>query len=171
MRATRANSLRCCRRPDDVSGRPRQAVVPRGPDVLSLESVRQWCLRSAIWSDAYAGWVIAGPDDRMLGNVLLWDIDREDQLTASIGYRLLASSRGRGVASAAAESVTSWAFEELGLERIELPHSVANLDSCRVAQHCHYALEGTQRGGYRDPAGRRWDAHVHARLRSDEVSR
>ena len=55
--------------------------------------------------------------------------------------------------------------------------SVSNASSCRtpwrtrppagVAARCGYLLEGVQRLGFRDDAGKRWDSHLHAGLAGD----
>jgi RimJ/RimL family protein N-acetyltransferase len=138
-----------------------------GPDPRDAEGIRRWCLSSADWSSGgHATWAIADQHDAMIGNLSLVRIDTHD-MSAVIAYRLIPSARGHGVATAAVRLATGWAFETLGLERIELIHAVDNPASCRVAERAGYLLEGIQRAGYRDDQGRRWDAHLHARLSTD----
>ena len=65
--------------------------------------------------------------------------------------------------------MSQWAFETLGLHRLELYHAIGNEPSCRTAERCGYAYEGVLRdrmfaSGDRD---RFRDAHLHARLATD----
>ena len=53
------------------------------------------------------------------------------------------------MATTALLAVTGWAFGELGIERISLPHTVGNDASCRVAEKAGYLLEGVMRGAWR----------------------
>jgi RimJ/RimL family protein N-acetyltransferase len=138
------------------------------PDVVDLAGARAWCERGADWSDGtHATFaVLDATTGRLTGNVSLWQVDLRAR-TASVGYRTAPWARGRGAATAALGAVSRWGFASLGLERIELPHAVDNAASCRVADKCGFAAEGTRRGGYRDDDGSREDEHVHARLATD----
>ena len=74
---------------------------------------------------------------------------------------------GRGVASAAVTTLRPWAFDQIGLQRIDLRHSVENTLSCRVATAAGFTAEGTLRGAALHTDG--WhDMHLHARLRTDQ---
>jgi RimJ/RimL family protein N-acetyltransferase len=140
------------------------------PGVVDLDSARAWCERGADWSDgSHATFsVLEATTGRLAGNVSLWRVDLADQRSAAIGYRTAPWARGRGVATAGVDAVTRWAFGSLGIERIELPHAVDNLASCRVAVKCGYPAEGVLRGAYRAPDGSRDDEHLHARLSTDD---
>ncbi|MFE0845664.1 GNAT family N-acetyltransferase [Streptomyces rochei] len=88
---------------------------------------------------------------------------------ARVGYWVLPEARGRGVATRALLLASRWAFAELGLHRLELDHALGHDVSCRVAERCGYAAEGTMRGAIFE-AGRHdrfRDAHLHARLATD----
>jgi ribosomal-protein-serine acetyltransferase len=52
----------------------------------------------------------------------------------NLGYWVRTSAAGRGVASRATALVARWAFETLGLQRVEIVAAVGNLASQRVAQ-------------------------------------
>jgi RimJ/RimL family protein N-acetyltransferase len=134
-------------------------------DVRDLETARGWCRRSADW-DGHATFVIIEGTEAFLGNITLVNIDVE-QATAEIGYRVAPWARNRGIATMALKLVTDWAFEALALHRIALFHSVTNLGSCRVASRCAYQLEGILRSALVAGDGRRYDLHVHGRLRGD----
>ncbi len=84
---------------------------------------------------------------------------------AELGYWVLPSARGRGVATRAVTALTDWAFDVVGLQRLELRHSTLNAASCRVAATTGYATEGTLRASVRHADG--WhDMHVHGRVRA-----
>jgi RimJ/RimL family protein N-acetyltransferase len=108
-------------------------------------------------------------EGELVGNCTLWQVDRTDQLDAAVGYRTAPWARGRGIATAAVRAISRWAFDHLGLERIELVHTVANVASCTVAERAGFTLEGLLRQDYRTTDGSRWDTHVHGLLRSDQV--
>jgi RimJ/RimL family protein N-acetyltransferase len=136
------------------------------PDLAAAE---QWCRDGADWSDgSHASWHAVRPETgRMVGNVSLFAIDSDDRV-AKIGYRVLPSARGRGVARQMVDAVTRWAFESRGLMRVQLEHSVLNLVSCRVAEATGFAYEGTARSAYAVPGSdARDDCHLHGRLPGD----
>jgi RimJ/RimL family protein N-acetyltransferase len=139
-----------------------------GRECPDLEAAAAWCRDGADWSDgSHATWHAVDPDTgAMLGNVSLFGIDADD-LVAKIGYRVLPAVRGRGLARQMVDAVTRWAFEERGLMRVQLEHSVLNAASCRVAQAAGFVLEGTARSAYAVPDGPREDCHIHGRLLDD----
>ncbi|MEP6665753.1 MAG: GNAT family N-acetyltransferase [Nocardioidaceae bacterium] len=141
-----------------------------GPDELTLESARDWLVRSADWSGGSAAVWTVHDGDQLVGNAFVCKID-PDQLDAWVAYRTAPWARGRGVAASAVLAMTAFAFDALGVERLVLPHAVANAASCRVAEKAGYAYEGLERGGYRDESGVRWDSPVHGRLRDGILSR
>jgi RimJ/RimL family protein N-acetyltransferase len=138
-------------------------------DCPDLETAAAWCRDGADWSDGtHATWhAIDRESLRMVGNVGLYDFDADDRV-AEIGYRVLPSARGRGVARQMVEAVTRWGFESRGLMRVQLEHAVPNVASCRVAAATGYLYEGTTRSAYAVPGtADREDAHIHGRLPTD----
>ena len=133
-----------------------------------LETAAQWCADGADWSDGtHATWHAVDRETlRMVGNVSLFAFDSEQQ-SAKIGYRVLPSARGRGVARQLVDAVTRWAFAERGLARVQLEHAVPNLASCRVAVAAGFVFEGTARSAYAVPGDGREDCHIHGRLATD----
>ena len=119
------------------------------------------------WEDENnAQWAVADEDTgELLGRVALRQILLGDG-TAEIAYWTVPQARGRGVAARATTALTRWAFEEIGLHRLELLHATANEASCRVAAKSGFALEGTKRSAFLHADG--WhDMHLHARVRGD----
>ncbi|MEU9190632.1 GNAT family N-acetyltransferase [Streptomyces sp. NPDC048484] len=103
-----------------------------------------------------------------LGHIGVNEIDHVVRV-ARVGYWVLPDARGRQVATRALALASRWAFEELGLHRLELAHALGHEASCRVADRCGFPYEGTLRGAMfetgRLDAFR--DAHLHARLATD----
>ncbi|HWB36363.1 MAG TPA: GNAT family N-acetyltransferase [Rugosimonospora sp.] len=122
---------------------------------------RAWALGTAV---TYA---IVDPGDAWLGNIDL-RLDRVDGLDAEVGYLVARHAWGRGYASAALGTLSAWAFDTLGLERIRWRARVGNDASRAVARRCGFQEEGVERAALprRDGAGR-WDARVGSLLASD----
>ncbi|WP_225098268.1 GNAT family N-acetyltransferase [Streptomyces sp. CoH27] len=144
--------------------------------------MHQWHIRSCDSEEEAAGWigqwqqewrgerqaqwaVVAADGDELLGRVALRDIVLGDGV-AEVAYWTVARARGRGVAVRATTALSRWAFEEVGLHRLELSHATANQASCRVAGKVGFAPEGIKRSALLHPDG--WhDVHLHARVRGD----
>lgn len=65
--------------------------------------------------------------------------------SAEIGYWLAWEARGHGYATSATRAVARWAFEDLGLARLELTTDPDNLASQQVAERCGFRREGYAR--------------------------
>ncbi|MCG8969796.1 MULTISPECIES: GNAT family N-acetyltransferase [Streptomyces] len=134
----------------------------------SEEEVRGWI---AEWQQAWERerrpqWAVTDvPTDRLLGRVALREVVLGDGV-AEVAYWTTAAARGQGVATRATTALAHWALYEIGFQRLELLHSVANEASCRVAEKSGFALEGTKRRAVLHPDG--WhDMHLHARVHGD----
>ncbi|HWG01885.1 MAG TPA: GNAT family N-acetyltransferase [Trebonia sp.] len=114
-------------------------------------------------AEAAASWaVVDGTDGPLTGRMALRMMDLREGV-AECAYWTVAGFRGRGVAVLGLAALTSWAFAA-GFHRLFLRHSVGNPASCRVAEKCDYALEGTEISSALHADG--WhDMHVHARTR------
>jgi RimJ/RimL family protein N-acetyltransferase len=137
------------------------------PKVVDLESAEDWLRRSAEWGAAWAVWSIVDADGLFVGSCVLWNLDRADHFSGSVGYRIAPWARRRGVASTAVQAMCGFAFGELSIARLDLIHTVENVGSCHVAQRAGFVLEATMRSEYQTADGRRWDSHLHARLATD----
>jgi RimJ/RimL family protein N-acetyltransferase len=120
-----------------------------------------WMNKWGIETGAF--WAIAKRSDRgVLGRIGIRKIDLEEG-SGEITYWVLREARGAGVASRSTNVVCTWAFEQLGLHRLELRHSVLNAPSCRVAAKSLFEMQGTLRSALQQSDG--WpDFHLHARL-------
>ncbi|WP_328926327.1 GNAT family N-acetyltransferase [Streptomyces sp. NBC_00190] len=138
------------------------------PDSLTLagaeDRIARWHGRwqaeeAAVWAVAPAA---GGPAVGLIG---VADLDLRGG-SGEIVYWLLPAGRGAGVMVRATDRVSRWAFDDLGLHRLRITHSVANPASCAIATKAGFPLEGTMRGALLHADG--WhDEHLHARLRTD----
>lgn len=113
-------------------------------------------------------------EDVLLGGVSLNNVDLR-QGRAEVGYWLAPHARGRGVATHAVRLITGWAFEVLGIARLELTCGPDNVASQRVAERCGFTREGVMhshlpfKGGRRDTVLFRLLNDVHPRGSSMEL--
>jgi RimJ/RimL family protein N-acetyltransferase len=139
---------------------------PGGPPISVEERAPLWIASRSRWDEHHASWVVRDHDGSVLGQVSLHQLDFDSQ-DCEVGYWLAPRGRGRGIGTAMVEAATRYAFDELGMFRVELFHAVENEASCRLALRCGYLLEGTARQSYTYGDGQRHDEHLHARLRTD----
>lgn len=160
-----------------------EADAPAAMSAFADADIRHWHMRElateeeahswiASWSEQWSAetdgsWAIAATDTHdLVGQVALRDISLEFGC-GQITYWVLPGSRRGGVATRAATEVSRWAFDELGLHRLEIRHSVSNPWSCRVAGKVGFALESTIQSALLHEDG--WhDMHVHARVPSSD---
>ena len=81
---------------------------------------------------------------RYLGGCGLNDI-RLPQYTANLGYWIRSSATGQGIATDATRLLAKFAFDHIGLQRVEIVIAESNLASIRVAEKSGAILEGTLR--------------------------
>jgi RimJ/RimL family protein N-acetyltransferase len=91
---------------------------------------------------------------------------RDDATLASVGYWVGPHARGRGAATRALRLVASWAFAELGIERLQLTTHPDNVASQRVAERAGFTREGLLRSYLAIPRGRR-DSLMYSLLPGD----
>ncbi|MFI6347942.1 GNAT family N-acetyltransferase [Streptomyces sp. NPDC050560] len=125
-------------------------------------------VRDVLRGAAVAFCVSDGATGTALGHIGLNNIDPVVR-SARVGYWVLPEARGGGVARRALALLSDWSFTDVGLFRVELGHALGHDASCRIAERCGYALEGTLRGAMFE-TGRRdafRDCHLHARIATD----
>ncbi|MET7419784.1 GNAT family protein [Dactylosporangium sp. NPDC005555] len=109
--------------------------------------------------------VEAGRPAPLLGGVSVHEI-RLDRGTAAVGYWLGPQGRGRGAATQAVRLMAGWAFDELGLARLELTCGPDNTASQRVAERCGFVREGLLRS-HMPFRGSRRDSLIYGLLRGE----
>ena len=127
---------------------------------VAKEWVRVWAAEDRLTDFALArdgaavGWI----------GLRFWSDER--RRTADLAYWVGAPYRGRGLATAAVEAVTTYAFEEFAVDRLEASVWGWNPASARVLEKAGFALEGRlRRSVTRD--GRTTDTLVYAKLRRE----
>lgn len=139
------------------------------PQLASDRDVAEFVTARNDWSEGtHASWVVAqaGAAGRLVGYVSLHHIDAAN-VNAEIGYWTAPWARDRGYAVLSVRAAVTFAFETVGLVRVQLLHAVENEGSCRVALAAGFVIEGTSRQSYRFGDGLLHDEHLHSRLRSD----
>lgn len=85
---------------------------------------------------------LRGPGIGSIG-LWLWEIDHG---RASVGYWLLESARGAGLARCALRAIVRFAFTELAIPRLHLFVEPWNVASARTAEGAGFGYEATLRG-------------------------
>ena len=131
---------------------PTRGLHPPGPRDASEAAV--WlAVQDGGWSEG--DWLSFAvlerqPRDRHLivGQVALKSREAGRRVAAceigEVSYWTVASARGRGIAPAAVDAMTRWAFETFppaGLKEVMAVHDVDNPASCRVAEKSGYPFE------------------------------
>jgi ribosomal-protein-alanine N-acetyltransferase len=106
--------------------------------------------------------IVDPDDDRLLGAVGLHNLNPETG-RCSAGYWVAAPARRRGVARRALNLLCAYAFEHLGVRRIELWIEPANPASLRVAESVGFTREGLLRS-FMQVGGRRRDMLMYSLL-------
>jgi len=119
------------------------------------------------WAEGKSGtWAIARTADGALVGAISLRFARAHQ-RAEVGYWVSREEWGKGIATEAARRLIAFAFDELGLHRVDAHHFVENPASGRVLVHAGMRAEGTRRGAvFRDGVPR--DLVEYAILRTDE---
>jgi len=108
-----------------------------------LQQASEWVKRcDSLWKDGREyNFAIVDGSNRILGGCGLNQIRHEHRL-ANLGYWVRRSEIGRGVATAAVQELTRFAFSETNLIRLEIVVAVANEASQRVANKAGAVREG-----------------------------
>jgi [ribosomal protein S5]-alanine N-acetyltransferase len=109
--------------------------------------------------------IVDEADGTLLGSVGVHNLDPESG-RCSAGYWVAAPARGRGAASRGLRLLCSFAFAELGVQRIELWIEPGNAPSLGVAQAVGFHREGLLRS-FMHVGGRRRDMLMYSLLPED----
>ncbi|MBZ6477857.1 GNAT family N-acetyltransferase [Streptomyces griseocarneus] len=142
------------------------------PSPYSLEDARAFVEEMSPngWRDdsMYNFGLFGRDDDRLVGSMGLLRLAelRAPERQAELGYWTAKEARGRGHTVEAAREVIRWAFEDLGVERLEWSAEAGNEGSRRVALKVGFRMEGIQRAKIHHNGTRR-DAWTGSLLPSD----
>jgi RimJ/RimL family protein N-acetyltransferase len=149
----------------------RDPEIPRWtrvPDSYGNSDAREWFEMQQQRRDAGTELHLVVADargDGLLGSVGLVAIDWKDR-RGSIGYWVAPEARRRGVAKRAVRLLAAWAFDELGLGRVEIKSHPDNAGSHGVAERAGFSREGVLRS-HALIKGRRRDMVVFSLLPED----
>ena len=85
-----------------------------------------------------------------------------------VGCCIVPAVRGQGIATGTLRALTGWAFDSLGLGRVQVFVGTENTAAMRLAEASGFRREGTLRG-YWEEDGRRLDVVSLARLPGDQA--
>ncbi|MXW35086.1 MAG: GNAT family N-acetyltransferase [Chloroflexi bacterium] len=132
------------------------------PFPYALDDAREW-LKRAMRASPESNFAIASPTEVIGGNGLTFrgDVHRR---TAEVGYWLGEPFWGRGIATAALQAVTEYAFAHHDLVRIDAAVFEWNPASARVLEKAGYVFEGRLRESV-TKEGQTIDQLLYARIR------
>ncbi len=135
-------------------GQPDSSAI----DVLLLNRKR--------WADGSPTFSICQLDGICVGHVWV-NVNSGDATTGYVGYWLLPSARGRGLATRAVRLLSDWAVHGLGITRLQLLTEPANEQSQRVAEPSGFKRVGVL-AGHGQIDGRSVDQVLFSLLPEDE---
>jgi ribosomal-protein-alanine N-acetyltransferase len=130
--------------------RNREFLAPWDPlrpaSFFSRAGQAEWiALQQRAWADDRGyGFVMldTSDDDRVVGGINLFNIVRSARQSAGMGYWVDEASGSRGHATAAVRLMAQFAFEHLGLHRLEPAVMPRNVRSTRVMEKAGFKREG-----------------------------
>ncbi|MFC8193758.1 GNAT family N-acetyltransferase [Cellulomonas sp. NPDC057328] len=132
---------------------------------FTRDQVEAWCASREAAEGRYDFAVTANGSDEYRGEIVLNDID-EDVRCAGLRLAMRPVYRGRGYGTEAIELVLEFAFEGLGMHRVELEALSINTRAVSLYENIGFRVEGRRRDAYRDGDG--WcDAIVMSMLEDE----
>jgi RimJ/RimL family protein N-acetyltransferase len=138
--------------------------LPLMPSPYTAEDARWWVTEGSAWSGSGVALAIVDAKTQdLLGGTGLSSV-HAPRSQAEVGYWVAKRARGQGVARAAVNALSDWAYQQ-GLYRLELLVAKDNPASQRVALACGFKREGVRANASPDREGGRRDLVAFARLR------
>lgn len=113
------------------------------------------------WADGTWAVFMITVDGEIVGGANLGFYDHD---IAETSYYLAQAARGKGYATRAVRLLARWAFEQNGIERLELRANPQNDASLGLADRVGFTREGIQRASRRATDGSRFDTVVFSLL-------
>lgn len=135
------------------------------------ESVEQYRKMVVRWAENYQSgtyfhWVIEWKENgKLIGTINLGNVD-ETSLYSDTCYMLSPEYQGRGIMTEVFRGVLRYAFDEIGLNRVQAEVFAGNDASARVLTKCGMQMEGVARQKYYK-GGRFFDTAQYAVVRGD----
>lgn len=105
-------------------------------------------------------------DGKFVGLIGFKDTDKSNKKT-EIGYWLSEEYQKRGIVTQSVKRLMELAFEELGINRIQIKCATGNLPSKSIPQRLGFTLDGVERDGELLSDGVFTDLDVYSMLKSD----
>jgi RimJ/RimL family protein N-acetyltransferase len=116
-------------------------------DAYDLAAAESWiatCRQSWLMGDGCEMLIVDATTDRLLGGMGVNQRNREHRF-ANLGYWVRESMQGRGIATRAAKLAIRFAFETVGVTRLEVVVAHDNVPSRRTAERIGGKFEGMLR--------------------------
>lgn len=158
-------------RPDDADAVWDMLADPVGARLtgttatFTREQVEAWCASRATAEGRFDFAVTTTGNDEFLGEIVLNDID-EAVRKANLRLAMRPAFRGRGYGTEAIELVLGFAFDGLGLHRVELDVLAINARAKSLYENIGFRVEGRRRDAYRDGDG--WCDAIDMSMLEDE---
>jgi len=144
---------------------------PPGTDPTSLTAVSRSVIANLReWKRGEAfSWLIFDKSDneRVIGRVRVGGVMRGVFQSAYLGYWIDSTMQGRGLMTEAVSAVTKYAFEKIGLHRLQAAIMANNPASQRVILKAKYRREGVAER-YLQIAGK-WEDHILYAITAEEI--
>ncbi|GIG22369.1 acetyltransferase [Cellulomonas chitinilytica] len=127
--------------------------------------VDAWCASRGTAEGRYDFAVTANGSDDFLGEIVLNDID-DVVRKANMRLVMRPAYRGRGYGTEGIELVLGFAFDGLGLHRVELDVLAINARAKSLYENIGFRVEGRRRDAYRDGDG--WCDAIDMAMLEDE---
>ena len=145
----------------DISATRAIPAVPDDEDAMGFIDRQASRARAG---EGYSFAIAEGPD--AIGHAGLWPVPGDAE-RAVVDYWVAPRHRGRHAALHAVKAIVAWAFDDLGILRLELTTEPDNEYGIRIAQQAGFKPEGTLRWWAAVGAHRR-DQKMFSLLASDE---
>jgi ribosomal-protein-alanine N-acetyltransferase len=177
---TRIETPRLLLRPVEATDLPNLMAVNGDPEVTrflpydtwkSAEDGEAWFARSLALGSSGTGQLfalVARSTGTVLGTLVLFRYD-EASRRVELGYVLGRAHWGRGWMSEAIAAACSFAFDELGIRRIEAEVNPANVASCVLLTRVGFTFEGRLRKRW-VAKGVDYDTNIYGWLAEDRLA-
>ncbi|MDM7832402.1 GNAT family N-acetyltransferase [Cellulomonas edaphi] len=145
-------------RPDDAQAMWEMLADPEGNRLtgttrtFTREEVDAWCAGLATAEGRYDFAVTANGDDAFRGEIVLNEVD-EVVRSANLRLSMGPTYRGRGYGTEGIQLVLGFAFDGIGLHRVELDVLSINARAKSLYENLGFRVEGRKRDAYRDGDG------------------
>jgi len=105
--------------------------------------------------------------DQFVGLIGFKDTDRVNRKT-EIGYWLSEKCQKQGIVTKSVDRLCDFAFQQLGINRIQIKCAVENQSSSNIPKRLGFKLEGVERQGELLTGGVYTDLEVYSKLKSEQ---